>query len=70
MANSLTIEKANAEVTSKLELINYIIRTSSTKLNAFERLRYTLSNEIELGYGGNHIWCANQDERLFIITGY
>jgi hypothetical protein len=71
MTNSLTIEKRNKEVASKLDSINYIIKSAPTKEKAFERLRDILSSDINLGYGGSHIWCANvKNERLFIITGY
>lgn len=71
MTSTLKIEKRNKEVAEKLDTINYIIKSAPTKVKAFERLRDILSSDIKLGYGGSHIWCANQkNERLFIITGY
>jgi hypothetical protein len=34
-------------------------------------LREVTPSEFKLGYGGNHIWCANQkNERVFILEGY
>ena len=71
MNTQLKIEKRNKEVSKVLDTINYIIKSAPSKVIAFDRLRDVLPSEIQLGYGGSHIWCSNQkNERLFIVIGY
>jgi len=68
---NLTIEKRNEEVSNVKSTIKYIISTSKTKQETVNRLSDILSKEIQVGFGGSHIWAANKNnERLFIITGY
>ncbi len=68
---TVTIEKRNKAVSKVIDTINYIANTAATKQDAVNRLRDVLQNEIKIGWGGSHVWAANQkNERLFIITGY
>jgi hypothetical protein len=60
-------ERRNKEVFSKRSTIDYIAKSANTKQEAVNRLSEILSG-LKLGFGGSHVWCANQkDERLFII---
>lgn len=68
---NVTFEKRNKEVSKVSSTINYIANTANTKQEAVNRLSDVLPKEVKLGWGGSHIWAANQkNERLFIITGY
>ena len=68
---TLTIEKRNKEVSKVKDTLTYIVKTAPTKQEAVNRMRDVLSSEIKLGFGGSHVWGANQkNERLFIATGY
>ena len=68
---SLKIEKRNNAVSKITSSINHIINTANTKLEAVNRISDILPSELKIGYGGSHIWVANQNnERLFIISGY
>lgn len=68
---TLTIEKRNKEVSKVKDTLTYIAKTASTKQDAVNRMRDVLSTDVKLGWGGSHVWGANQkNERLFIITGY
>lgn len=64
-------ERRNKLMNATRGTIQCIARTATTKQDAVNRLRDILSDNIKLGYGGSHVWGANQkNERLFIITGY
>ncbi len=70
MNRILTIEKRNKAVSKVKSTIQYIANSSPNKESAVNRLSDILSG-IKLGYGGSHVWAANQNnERLFIITGF
>lgn len=67
---NVTFEKRNNEVSKVKDTIIRIARTANTKEEAVRRLSEVIYG-VKLGYGGSHVWCANQsNERLFIITGY
>lgn len=66
----VTFEKRNKQVAKVKDTIAYIAKTANTKQEAVNRLSDVLS-DVKIGWGGSHVWCANQNnERLFIITGY
>jgi len=66
----VTFEKRNKNVVNVKSTIEYIANTANTKQDAVNRLSDILS-DVKLGWGGSHVWCANQNnERLFIIEGY
>ena len=66
----VTFEKRNKEVSKVKDTISYIAKTAATKQETVNRLSDILS-DLKLGWGGSHVWCANQNnERLFIIEGY
>ena len=64
----VNFEKRNKSVSLVRSTIEYIVRTANTKQEAVNRLADILPKELKIGFGGSHIWCANQNnERLFII---
>lgn len=69
MKNSKVVyEKRNNEVFSKRSTIEHIAKTANTNQEAVNRLGEILPSDFKLGFGGSHVWCANQkNERLFII---
>jgi hypothetical protein len=61
-------EKRNKAVSLVKSTIEYISNTANTKQEAVDRLSDILPKELKIGFGGYHVWCANQNnERLFII---
>jgi hypothetical protein len=68
MKTIVNFEKRNKSVSLVRSTIEYIARTANTKQEAVNRLADILPKEFKIGFGGSHIWCANQNnERLFII---
>jgi hypothetical protein len=63
-----TFEKQNKSVNKVKSSIEYIAKTSNTKQEAINRLRDVLPETIKLGFGGSHVWGANENnERIFIL---
>lgn len=61
-------EKRNKAVSLVKSTIEYIAQTSNTRQEATNRLADILPKELKIGFGGSHVWCANQNnERLFRI---
>lgn len=61
-------QKRNKDVYAVRSTIIHISRTANTKQEAVNRLSKILPDELKIGFGGSHVWCANQEnERLFII---
>ena len=66
--NRLVIEKRNKEVRLRMDTISYISRSANTKQEAVNRLREILSDKIQIGFGGSHVWMSNsKNERVAII---
>lgn len=64
----LTIEKRNKAVSKVKDSLLYISKTAKTREDAFCRMRDILPSEIKMGWGGSHVWAANQkNERLLIL---
>jgi len=65
---TIKFEKRNKEVSRVKTTIEYITKTANTKQEVVNRLSDILPKEFKIGFGGSHVWCANQkNERLFII---
>lgn len=68
---TVTFEKRNKDVSNVKDTIEYIAKTVQTKQDAVNRLADVLPSSMKIGYGGSHVWCANQNnDRLFMIDGY
>jgi hypothetical protein len=66
--STVSYEKRNKSVSLVSSTIEYIAKSANTKQEAVNRLSEILPNELQIGFGGSHVWCANQNnERLFII---
>jgi hypothetical protein len=61
-----------SNIDALIETMNRIAnRYGNEKQKVIQDLRDVIPSELELGYGGSHIWCANsKKERIFIIQGY
>ena len=67
----VVFEKRNKDVFAVRGTIEYIAKSANTKQEGVNRLADILPKELKIGFGGSHIWCANEkNERLFIIYGY
>lgn len=64
----VNFEHRNKAVYLLRSTIEHIANTAHSKHEAINRLRDILPNDLKLGQGGSHVWCANKNnQRLFII---
>lgn len=67
----LTIEKENNVLIDKKMTIEYIIHTEKTRQNVVDKIEAILPTNIKVGFGGHHVWIADEkNERIAIISGF